>query len=497
MFQKILIANRGEIAVRIIRSLKELGIVTVAVYSEADKNSLHKEFADESVFIGDSKPSESYLNQEKIIQVAIDNGCDAIHPGYGFLSEKWEFNKKVVEAGLTFIGPNWQAMKLLGSKVQSRIAMIEAGVPVCPGMKGGSKDFDEFEKVAEEIGFPVLVKASDGGGGKGMRVVWNIEDLKPSVEAAMRESISAFGSDVIFLEKYIQSPRHIEFQIACDKHGNAIHLNERECSIQRRHQKIIEETPSPIMTPELRKQMGETAVRVARAAKYDNIGTVEFLVDKNLNYYFLEVNARIQVEHPVTELTTGIDLVKLQVNIANGGKLQYSQSDIKQLGHSVECRIYAEDPDNNFFPSPGFINFLQEPKGVGVRYDNGVKQGSEVPIHYDPILAKLITCGENREESRIRMINALKENVILGVKTSTAFMIQVLEHPDYIAGNINTNFLNDFQISSKPSEEIQNAALSLAGLHSSSQKKNFVTSHNNLIQSNPWLEIGKWEIIQE
>ncbi len=494
MFKKVLIANRGEIAVRIIRSLKEMDIWTVAVYSDADKNSLHRQFADESVYIGDSKPSESYLNQDKIIQAALDTGCEAIHPGYGFLSEKWEFNKKVNEAGLSFIGPNWQSMKLLGSKVQSRITMIDAGIPVCPGMKGGSKDFDEFEKVALEIGLPVLVKASDGGGGKGMRIVWKLEELKPAVEAAMRESISAFGSDVIFLEKYIQSPRHIEFQIACDKYGNAIHLNERECSIQRRHQKIIEETPSAIMTPELRQKMGEIAVRVAKAANYDNIGTVEFLVDKNLNFYFLEVNARIQVEHPVTELTTGIDLVKLQVKIANGEKLQYSQSDIRQMGHALECRIYAEDPENNFFPSPGLINFFQEPKGIGIRYDNGVKQGYEVPIHYDPILAKLITYGANREESRIRMINALKENVILGVKTSTAFMIEVLKHPEYIKGNINTNFLQDYSINAKPSETILDAALAIAGLKPELPKQRQLASNNSSLQSNPWLEIGKWEL---
>jgi len=471
-----------------------MDIWTVAVYSDADKNSLHRQFADESVYIGDSKPSESYLNQDKIIQAALDTGCEAIHPGYGFLSEKWEFNKKVNEAGLSFIGPNWQSMKLLGSKVQSRITMIDAGIPVCPGMKGGSKDFDEFEKVALEIGLPVLVKASDGGGGKGMRIVWKLEELKPAVEAAMRESISAFGSDVIFLEKYIQSPRHIEFQIACDKYGNAIHLNERECSIQRRHQKIIEETPSAIMTPELRQKMGEIAVRVAKAANYDNIGTVEFLLDKDLNFYFLEVNARIQVEHPVTELTTGIDLVKMQVKIANGEKLQYSQSDIRQMGHALECRIYAEDPENNFFPSPGLINFFQEPKGIGIRYDNGVKQGYEVPIHYDPILAKLITYGANREESRIRMINALKENVILGAKTSTAFMIEVLKHPEYIKGNINTNFLQDYSINAKPSEPILDAALAIAGLKPELPKQRELANNNSSLQSNPWLEIGKWEL---
>lgn len=471
-----------------------MGIKTVAIYSEADKNALHREYADESVFIGDSKPSESYLNQEKIINAALDTGCDAIHPGYGFLSEKWEFNKKVVDSGLIFIGPNWQAMKLLGSKVQSRITMIEAGVPVCPGMKGGSKDFEEFEKVAKEIGFPVLVKASDGGGGKGMRIVWKIEDLKPSVEAAMRESLSAFGSDVIFLEKYIQSPRHIEFQIAGDKFGNAIHLNERECSIQRRHQKIIEETPSPVMTSELRKLMGETAVKVAKAANYDNIGTVEFLVDKDLKFYFLEVNARIQVEHPITELTTGVDLVKLQVKIANGEPLPYTQSQIGQNGHALECRIYAEDPENNFFPSPGLIRYFKEPTGIGIRYDNGVKQGYEVPIHYDPILAKLITYGENREESRIRMIDALKNNPILGVKTSSAFMIEVLNHPEYIRGNINTSFLQDYAISSTPPLELQNAALSIAAFVSHFKRP--VAKHHSVEtkKSNPWLEIGQWEL---
>jgi acetyl-CoA carboxylase biotin carboxylase subunit len=495
MFKKILIANRGEIAVRIIKSLKEMGIITVAVYSEADSGALHREIADESILIGNSVPAESYLNQDKLIQAALDSGCDAIHPGYGFLSEKWEFNEKVRAAGLIFIGPNPEAMKLLGSKVQSRIKMIEAGVPICPGMKGSSTDINEFVIAASEIGFPVLVKASDGGGGKGMRVVWSADDLQASVEAAMRESISAFGSDVIFLEKYIESPRHIEFQVAGDKFGNAVHFYERECSIQRRHQKIIEETPSPILTAELRKKMGDTAVAVAKAANYDNVGTVEFLVDKNLNYYFLEVNARIQVEHPITEMTTGVDLVKLQVKLALSEQMPYKQEDIKQIGHSLECRIYAEDAENNFMPSPGKIHYFKEPTGLGVRYDNGVKSGFEVPIFYDPILAKLITFGENREDSRKKMIQALKDNVVMGVKTSIPYLVKILESEDYIAGNIDTSFLNTHTIQSKPTEELINMAKAFAIVAENNTKTNIAALNTKITESNPWLEIGKWEII--
>jgi acetyl-CoA carboxylase biotin carboxylase subunit len=493
--KKVLIANRSEIAVRIIRGLKELGIKTVAIYSEIDKNALHTQVADEAILIGKAPANESYLNQEKIIEVALQTNCDAIHPGYGFLSEKYDFNQKVRDAGLIFIGPNPLSMKLLGSKVESRITMIEAGIPVCPGMKGSSKDFDEFEKVAKEIGFPVLVKASDGGGGKGMRIVNEIKELKPSVEAAMRESLSAFGSDVIFLEKYITAPRHIEFQVAGDHFGNAIHLFERECSIQRRHQKIIEETPSPILTEELRKKMGETAVKVIKASKYDNVGTVEFLLDNNNNFYFLEVNARIQVEHPVTEMTTGVDLVKLQIHISEGNEIPYKQEALTQRGHSLECRIYAEDPDNSFMPSPGKIHYFKEPTGIGVRYDSGIVQNSEVSIYYDPILAKLITYGQNREESRIRMINALKDNVILGVKTSVPLLIEVLQHQEYISGNITTNFLNDYFAEKIPTnEEELKLALAIAGLiQEKTNDKNFINNQNVKI-SNPWLELNKWEL---
>lgn len=493
--RKVLVANRSEIAVRIIRGLQELGIKTVAIYSEIDKNALHVQVADEAVLIGKAPANESYLNQDRIIEAALETQCDAIHPGYGFLSEKYDFNQKVRDAGLIFIGPNPLSMKLLGSKVESRITMIEAGIPVCPGMKGSSKDFEEFEKVAQEIGFPVLVKASDGGGGKGMRIVRELKDLKPSVEAAMRESLSSFGSDVIFLEKYIESPRHIEFQVAGDHYRNAIHLFERECSIQRRHQKIIEETPSPILDYELRKKMGETAVKVIKASNYDNVGTVEFLLDKDKNFYFLEVNARIQVEHPITEMTTGVDLLKLQVHISEGKELPFKQEDIVQRGHSLECRIYAEDPDNSFMPSPGKIHFLKEPTGIGVRYDSGITQNSEVSIYYDPILAKLITYGQNREESRIRMINALKENVILGVKTSIPLMIEVLQHKEYISGNISTNFLNDYFFEKIPvNEDEMKMALAVAGLTQVQNKDKVKDNSVNGIQSNPWLEIGKWEL---
>lgn len=494
--KKVLIANRSEIAVRVIRGLKEMGKKTVAVYSEIDNNALHVQVADEGYCIGPAEANQSYLNQDKIIEAAIATGCDAIHPGYGFLSEKHDFNQKVRDAGLIFIGPNPESMKLLGSKVQSRLKMIEVGVPVCPGMEGSSKNLDEFESVADKIGYPVLVKASDGGGGKGMRIVWEKKDLIPSVEASMRESLSAFGSDVIFLEKYIQEPRHIEFQVAGDHFGNAIHLNERECSIQRRHQKIIEETPSAIMTPELRRKMGETAVLAIKASGYDNIGTVEFLVDKDLNYYFLEVNARIQVEHPVTEMTTGIDLVKLQVEIAEGKPIPFKQEDIPQNGHSTECRIYAEDPYSSFLPSPGKVHFFKAPVGPGVRYDAGITTGNEVSIYYDPILAKLITFGQNREESRKRMIGALKENVILGVQTSIPFMLDVLEHPKYITGEINTNFLNQEFSDYKRKEEDSKLPLALAGLIKSQVQSKTFSTESKPSDSNPFLEIGSWELFK-
>lgn len=487
--KKILIANRSEIACRIIKTCREMGIETVTVYSDADENALHTLLADEAIFIGESKPSESYLNQEKIINVAKSSFCDAIHTGYGFLSENHEFNRKVNEAGLVFIGPNPESMKMLGSKTASRVAMIDAGVPVAPGMKRGSRDISLFAEEARKIGFPVLVKAAAGGGGKGMRIVHKEEEIVSAVEAAMREAKSAFGDDEIFIEKYIQSPRHIEFQIACDKYGNAIHLNERECSIQRRHQKIIEETPSMALTDELRAKMGADAVKAVKAAGYDNIGTVEFLLDNEGNYYFLEVNARIQVEHPITEETTGIDLVKLQIEIAEGKPLPISQNEVPQIGHSLECRIYAEDAENNFMPDAGKILFLKYPLGKGVRYDTGIRQGSEISVFYDPVMAKLITSGQNREEARLKMISAFKDNVILGVKTSIPFMIKCLENDDFISGNTFTDFIDkNFDELMAPKQDSKfKESLAVAAIGNT-------LSDDLSDEKNIWKLIGNWEI---
>jgi acetyl-CoA carboxylase biotin carboxylase subunit len=495
MIKKILVANRSEIACRIIKACKELGIRSVAVYSDADRNALHTLLADEALYIGESQPLKSYLNMEAIINAAKQTGCDAIHPGYGFLSEQAEFNRMVRDAGLIFIGSNPESMSLLGSKVQSRQTMLNSGVPIIPGMKSATKDIEEFKRYAAELGYPVLVKASDGGGGKGMRIVRSEAELADSVNSAIRESISAFKSDAIYLEKYIESPRHIEFQVAADNYGNAVYLFERECSIQRRHQKIIEETPSVALDPELRRRMGETAVRAIKAAGYTNLGTVEFLLDKDKNFYFLEVNARIQVEHPITELTTGIDLVKLQIQIANGEKLPFTQEELRQNGHAIECRIYAEDAENNFLPSSGKILFLREPTGPGIRFDSGIYQGCEVPVFYDPIMAKLIVWGRNREEARKRMINALKNTVILGTKTSIGFMIKVLEHPEWIAGNTYTNFIEKhFEGKHLPSPDLIDFAL--AGAEFAFKSKRKVARVSNVKEEipSPWQSLGHWEI---
>lgn len=495
MIKKVLVANRSEIACRIIKACRELGIRSVAVYSDIDRNALHTLLADEAVYIGESPPLKSYLNMEAIIDAAKKTNCDAIHPGYGFLSERAEFNKMVRDAGLIFIGSSPESMLMLGSKVQARQIMINSGVPIIPGMKSASKNMEEFHSVAKELGFPVLVKASDGGGGKGMRIVRSEDELEDAVNSAMRESISAFKSDAIYLEKYIESPRHVEIQVAADNYGNAVYLFERECSIQRRHQKIIEETPSVALTPELRKRMGEAAVRAIQAVGYTNLGTVEFLLDKEGNFYFLEVNARVQVEHPITELTTGVDLVKLQINIASGEHLPFKQEDLRQTGHSIECRIYAEDAENNFLPSSGKILFLHEPSGPGIRFDSGIYTGSEVPIFYDPILAKLIVWGKDREEARLRMINALKNTVILGPKTSIGFMIKVLEHPEWISGNTYTNFIEKyFGEGYSASEELLKYALAVANISFTNQKKSITEVKAQERIPSPWLTLGNWEI---
>ncbi|MFP4543558.1 MAG: acetyl/propionyl/methylcrotonyl-CoA carboxylase subunit alpha [Candidatus Kapaibacterium sp.] len=497
MIKKVLIANRSEIACRVIKACRETGISTVAVYSEADRGALHVRLADEAVLIGPAPAAESYLNMDAVIKAALETACDAIHPGYGFLSENHEFNKKVRDAGLIFIGPNPEAMAHLGSKVASRKTVMNADVPVVPGMKGSSTDINEFIKAAEDMEYPVLIKASAGGGGKGMRVVQDPAKLAESVESAMRESKSAFGSDEVFLEKYIVSPRHVEIQVACDSHGNAVYLFERECSIQRRHQKIIEESPSPVMTPELRKKMGEAAIRVVKAVGYDNLGTVEFLVDKGLNFYFLEVNARIQVEHPVTEEVTGIDLVKLQIEIADGGEIPFKQEDLSQRGHAIECRIYAESADRGFLPSSGKLLYLKEPAGPGVRFDSGVSTGVNVPVFYDPVLAKLITRGADREEARQRMVLALRDTAVLGVETSIDFMIQCLEHDDYIQGKTFTDFIdkNIDQLKRTDDDGFEPIAAIAAAVRSAGSRPDNGQASPAMVS--PWLSVGKWEIASD
>ena len=439
--KKVLIANRGEIAVRIIRSCRELGIMTVAVYSEADRTALHVRYADEAYFIGPSPSNESYLVMDKIIEVAKKSKSDAIHPGYGFLSENAEFSDRVKRAGLIFIGPSAHSIRTMGDKISARKTMIDARVPVVPGTKENIKDDSASNRIITEIGLPVMIKASAGGGGKGMRLVKKEDELAAAIRAAKSEALSAFGDDSVYIEKYIESPHHIEFQILADRHGNVIHLCERECSVQRRHQKVVEETPSPLMTVELREEMGKKAIAAAKAVQYEGAGTIEFLVDNRLNYYFLEMNTRLQVEHPVTELVTGIDLVKEQLFIADGQPLRIRQEEVSQKGHSIECRLYAEDPENNFMPSPGLVSKIIEPMGTGVRCDGYIYQGYTIPIYYDPLISKLITWGINREEAINRMVRALEEYYILGVKTSKNFLVRIMGTPDFIAGKYDTHFI--------------------------------------------------------
>ncbi|MGI9056239.1 MAG: acetyl-CoA carboxylase biotin carboxylase subunit [Pyrinomonadaceae bacterium] len=445
MFKKILIANRGEIAVRVIRACREMKIKTVAVYSEADKNALHVRMADEAFHIGDAPSSESYLRWEKILEVAKISGAEAIHPGYGFLSENAEFVRKVSEEGIIFIGPSPDAMDAMGGKISARKIAIAANVPVVPGTTEPLKNFEDATEVAASFGYPVMLKASAGGGGKGMRLVENENDLKNALEAAQSEALASFGDDAVYVEKAIVRPRHIEIQIFSDQHGNHVHLGERECSIQRRHQKVIEECPSPINDPELRQKMGDCAVQVAKAVNYIGAGTVEFLVsDLDKSFYFLEMNTRLQVEHPVTELVTGFDLVREQINVAFGEKLSFSQEDISWNGHAIECRVYAEDPENNFLPSPGKISRLRLPQGSGVRDDGGVYEGAEVSIYYDPMISKLAVYGRNREEAIDRMRRALQEYEVGGIKTTIPFFREIMADEEFIAGKLDTGFIARF-----------------------------------------------------
>ncbi|HNC89712.1 MAG TPA: acetyl-CoA carboxylase biotin carboxylase subunit, partial [Anaerolineales bacterium] len=437
---------RGEIAIRIMRACRELGIKTVAVYSEADKDAQHVQFADESVLIGSAAPKESYLNADALLRAALDSKAEAIHPGYGFLSENASFALKVESAGLTFIGPSADSIRAMGDKAESKIAMKKAGVPTVPGFEGLTSE-EEFKKAAQEIGYPVLIKASAGGGGKGMRVVNFENELSEAIESARREALNSFGDERLLIEKYLADAHHIEFQVFGDKHGNLVHLFERECSVQRRHQKIIEETPSPLLTPEIRAKMGEAAVAAAKAVNYYNAGTIEFIFDPQLAtlnlqpFYFLEMNTRLQVEHPITELTAGIDLVQWQIRIAAGEKFPFTQGDFHQHGHAIECRVYAEDPSNGFLPSTGKLLQLIEPRGPGIRVDSGFKTGSEVTHFYDPLLAKLIVHAENRNAAIQRMQTALREFVVHGVVTNMDFMQAVLQHDDFAQGKVSTRWV--------------------------------------------------------
>lgn len=445
MFKKILIANRGEIACRVIRACRDMNIKTVAVYSDADRDALHVRMADEAFHIGASPSNESYLRYEKIIEVAKKSGAEAIHPGYGFLSENANFVREVTKEGITFIGPSPEAMEAMGGKISARKIAIEADVPVVPGTTEPLQSFEDAKETADRFGFPVMLKASAGGGGKGMRLVSDADELKIALETAQSEALASFGDAAVYVEKAIVRPRHIEIQVFADKHGNYVHLGERECSIQRRHQKVIEECPSPINDANLRAAMGECAIKVAKAVDYVGAGTVEFLVsDLDRSFYFLEMNTRLQVEHPVTELVTGIDLVREQIRVAWGEKLSFTQEDITWDSHAIECRVYAEDPENNFLPSPGKITRLRVPQGGGVRDDGGIYEGSEISIYYDPMISKFAVYGRNREEAIGRLRRALREYEVGGIKTTLQFFREIVEDEEFIAGNLDTGFIERF-----------------------------------------------------
>ncbi|MBU2514339.1 acetyl-CoA carboxylase biotin carboxylase subunit [bacterium] len=495
MFKKILIANRGEIARRVLFTCREMGVTTVAVYSDVDKEAIHVIEADEAVCLGDAEPSQSYLNIDKIIAAAKQTGAEGIHPGYGFLAENAEFAARCEQEGIAFIGPPAQVIRDLGDKITARNIMLKGGVPVIPGMTQAGANPKEMAKAAEEIGYPVLIKASAGGGGKGIRIVRTPAEIEESCVAASREAQSAFGDGTIYLEKFFDKAKHIEFQILADNQGNAIHVLERECSIQRRHQKIIEETPSPAVTPQLREEMGAAAVTAAKASGYVNAGTVEFLLDKDKKFYFLEVNTRLQVEHPITEMITGIDLVREQLKIAAGEPLTLKQEDIVGRGHAIECRVYAEDPENNFFPSPGKIVYIREPSGPGVRNDCGVYTGFEVPVNYDPIISKLVTHAGDREQNIQRMVKSLKEYILLGIKTPIPFLIDVLQSQPFQKGEVYTDFIQTHFQDWKPQfkdEDIARLVYIVDEINANRRKKTAVTADNEI--PSPFFTLGNWRL---
>jgi acetyl-CoA carboxylase biotin carboxylase subunit len=489
--EKLLVANRGEIAIRIMRSAREMGIKTVAVYSEADRNALHVRYADEAILIGPAPSSQSYLSSQKIINAAKKCSADAIHPGYGFLSENADFADAVQKAGIIFVGPSGDAMRKVGSKLAAKATAERLKVPLVPGTAKAIDDPEEAKTIAMKIGFPVLIKASAGGGGKGMRTVNNAEEFIEQMQLAMSEAKSSFGDASVFIERYVASPRHIEIQVLGDNHGNAIHLFERECSVQRRHQKVVEEAPSSVLTPELRKEMGECAVRITKDCNYSGAGTIEFLLDENSNYYFLEMNTRLQVEHPVTEFITGLDLVKEQLKIARGEKLSIKQSDLFIDGHSIEVRVYAEDPSNDFLPDIGRLNTYKIPQGPGVRVDDAYEEGMEIPIYYDPMIAKLITHGKDRNEAIAKMKRAIEDYVISGVSTTLGFCSFVMEHNAFVSGNFDTHFVKkyfqpDLLQGSFTEDEMKIAAIiAMDGL----QRTSSIHPHNKTIVN----EVSQWK----
>ncbi|KQC02347.1 acetyl-CoA carboxylase biotin carboxylase subunit [Pedobacter sp. Hv1] len=441
---KILIANRGEIALRIMRSAKEMGIQTVAVFSEADRTALHVRYADEAICIGPAPSNQSYLIGSKIIEACKQTGAQAIHPGYGFLSENAAFAREVKAAGLILIGPTPEAMEIMGNKLSAKAAALKYHIPMVPGTEEAITDINEAKERAVEVGFPILIKAAAGGGGKGMRIVEKVADFEEQMHLAVSEATSAFGDGSVFIERYVTSPRHIEIQVLGDTHGNIVHLFERECSVQRRHQKVIEEAPSSVLTPEIRERMGKCAVDVAKSVAYVGAGTVEFILDENLDFFFLEMNTRLQVEHPVTEMITGLDLVKEQIKIARGEALSFKQEDLKINGHAMELRVYAEDPLNNFLPDIGTLQTYTTPKGNGVRVDDGFEEGMEIPIYYDPMIAKLITYGKDRAEAIERMIRAIEEYDITGIQTTLSFGKFVMQHPAFTSGKFDTHFVGKY-----------------------------------------------------
>jgi acetyl-CoA carboxylase biotin carboxylase subunit len=470
-FRKILIANRGEIAVRIIRACREMGIGAVAVYSEADRAALHVRQADEAHPVGPAPSRDSYLRIDRILEVAQRVQADAIHPGYGFLAENAAFARACEEAGIAFIGPRSETIALMGEKTSARRLAVEAGVPVVPGSLHPVSDLAAIRDEAFRLGFPLMLKAAAGGGGKGLRLVGRADELESALARAKSEAKSAFGDDRVYLEKALERPRHIEIQVLADAHGNVVHLFERECSIQRRHQKVIEESPSPFLTPELRTRMGELAVSLVKRVGYVNAGTLEFLVDADKNPHFLEMNTRLQVEHPVTEMVTGEDLVKLQIRVARGERLPFRQEDLRQRGHAIECRVYAEDPDQGFLPSPGRITALRLPGGPGVRDDSGIYEGYEVPLHYDPLLSKLVAWGYSRQDAIRRMRRAVAEYKVLGIKTTLPFFERVLHHPAFLSGDFDTSFVDQFAPADRARERPVAVAVAAAAIRAYREKQ--------------------------